>query len=373
MRAGSTIAAAWAEGRNNFNLMRLIAAWLVIYGHAWAVTAAPGHDLITLLTRFRFAGGVAVDVFFVISGFLIAASLERNSVRGYLISRGLRIVPALLVCVLLSALVLGPALTTVEDYWRRGEVWRYIALNASLWTNAYFLPGVFETLPRAAINGSLWTLPIEAKLYAALLVAWLAGALTPKRYPPLWALALAAAAAVAWWKHPLPDHLANPANCTAFFITGTLFWVNRGTIRLSLWPLAGLLIAAAIARGTSWFYLVYFPLLAYGTVFVALVPRLPEIRKTDLSYGLYLYGWPMQQLAVMAGADTPLRNTLAATAMALVCAALSWHLVERPALRLKRRLLGATVAHPASAVSGTDNSSDEGGMSRTSADAGPAP
>ena len=104
-----SIADAWAGGRNNFNLIRLVAAWLVIYGHAWAITASPGGDLVTWLTQFKFAGGVAVDVFFVVSGFLIAASLERNDARGYLVSRALRILPALVACVALSVFVLGSA------------------------------------------------------------------------------------------------------------------------------------------------------------------------------------------------------------------------------------------------------------------------
>ena len=130
-----TLAEAWEGGRNNFNLMRLVAAWLVIYGHARAITKAGGQDLITWLTQFKFAGGVAVDVFFVISGFLIAASLQRNDVRSYLASRALRIVPGLAVCVALSAFVLGPLLTTSADYWHRPEVWRYFWINASLKSN----------------------------------------------------------------------------------------------------------------------------------------------------------------------------------------------------------------------------------------------
>ena len=73
-----SLADAWADGRNNFNLIRLVAAWLVIYGHAWAITGSGGGDLVTRLTQFKFAGGVAVDVFFVVSGFLIAASLQRQ-------------------------------------------------------------------------------------------------------------------------------------------------------------------------------------------------------------------------------------------------------------------------------------------------------
>lgn len=333
-----TLREAWESGRNNFHLIRLVAAWLVIYGHAWAITAMPGQDLILQLTQFRFAGGVAVDVFFVISGFLIAASLERNTVRGYLVSRALRILPALLVCVVLSALMLGPIFSTAADYWRHPDVWRYIAINGSLWRSAYFLPGVFESLPRTEINGSLWTLPIEAKLYLALLVASLLGVVTPKRYPPLWALALLAAGAVAWWKHPLPDHLANAANCAAFFVTGTLCWVLRDRIRLSPWPLLALFAIAAALRGTPGFYVGYFPLLTYLVLYLGFALRLPRIERTDLSYGVYLYGWPMQQLAWIAGATTVLANILVATAFAFACAAASWCLIERPALDWKRRL-----------------------------------
>ncbi|MEF9978673.1 MAG: acyltransferase, partial [Thermomonas sp.] len=161
----ATLADAWSSGRNNFNLIRLFAAWLVIYGHAWAITGSAGGDIVTWLTQFKFAGGVAVDVFFFISGFLIAASLERNDVRSYLASRALRILPALVACVALSVFVLGPLLTTATEYWRDPRTWDYLWANATLWSTRYGLPGVFASLPRDAVNGSLWTLPIEARLY----------------------------------------------------------------------------------------------------------------------------------------------------------------------------------------------------------------
>lgn len=345
-----TLADAWGGERNNFNLMRLCAAWLVIYGHAWAITGADGQDLVARLTQFKFAGAVAVDVFFVISGFLIAASLQRNSIRGYLGSRALRILPGLAVCVALSAFVLGPLLTTVADYWHRPEVWRYFWVNASLLSNEYRLPGVFESLPRKAVNGSLWSLPIEARLYLALLIAGLLGLLSTLRYTPLWLLALVGGYLWARWNTPLPDYLANDAWSAAFFITGTALWVHRARVKLSWWILLALLLAAAITRGGSWFPITYFMLLCYSTLFVAFVPWLPMIRHNDLSYGLYLYGWPSQQLVQQAIApnDTPLQNMAWATALAL--AALSWWLVERPALRLKKRLGTRTpTASPAAA------------------------
>lgn len=339
-----TIAAAWSGGRNNFNLIRLLAAWLVIYGHAWAITASSGGDLVAWLTQFKFAGGVAVDVFFVVSGFLIAASLGRNDARGYLVSRALRILPALAVCVALCVFVLGPLLTASPGYWRQADTWRYLWTNASLWTNAYFLPGVFETLPNHAVNGSLWTLPIEARLYLALLAASLAGALAPRRYTPLWAVALLAGYAYAAWRHPLPDALMNYTWCTAFFITGAMFWVNRERIALNGWWALALLALAAIARGTPWFHLPYFALLCYGTLWLALVPRLPRIRHTDLSYGLYLYGWPAAQLVQLQSPGGALHNAAWATLLALPLAAGSWFLVERPALRLKRRFVARAPA-----------------------------
>ena len=341
---------AWATGRNNFNLMRLVAAWMVIYGHAWAITGSSGQDLVARLTRFKFAGGAAVDVFFVISGFLIAASLQRNSIAGYLASRVLRIVPGLAVCVALGAFVLGPLLTTVADYWQRPEVWRYFWANASLTSSAYLLPDVFEGLPRTAVNGSLWTLPIEVRLYLALLLASMLGLLAARRYTPLWLLTLVCGYAWARWQAPLPEYLANYAWCIAFFITGTALWINRERIALSWWMLLGLLVAAAVTRGGPWFHIPYFLLLSYGTLFVAFVPRLPVIRHHDLSYGLYLYGWPSQQLVqqFIAPDGTPLTNMAWATALALLLAALSWFLVERPALRLKKRF-GRHAAAPAAA------------------------
>lgn len=333
-----TLADAWAGGRNHFNLVRLVAAWLVIWSHAWAITGTPGNDPFAHLTLVRSAGAFAVDVFFVISGFLVAASFERHGWRDFLVARALRIYPALIVCTLLTVFVLGPLLSTAADYWRNPATWRYLAGNASLWRAEFWLPGVFEALPRTAVNGSLWTLPIEGRLYLALLLAGLVGMLRPRRYALAWTLALAGACAYAWRHAPLPEWLAYLVWVTAFFITGTLLWLWRDRLALRWRGLLALLLAAAVARGTPWFVPAYFAAVAYGTFCVAFLPRLPSIGRNDFSYGLYLYGWPMQQLALLAGAKTPASNTIVATILALACAALSWFLVEKPALRWKHRV-----------------------------------
>ena len=338
MKAAPTIATAWAGDCNNFNLMRLLAAWLVIYGHAHAITGLAGHDGIAALTQLRAAGAVAVDMFFAVSGFLIAASLQRNTVRGYLVSRALRILPALLACVALTTLVLGPLLTTATDYWTHAQTWDYLLVNGSLLLSRFHLPGVFAGHPTDVVNGSLWTLPNEARLYLLLMFAWLLGLLAPKRYTALWALAMLVGYALAWRYWPLPDHIQKYGECAAFFTTGALLWVNRNRIRLSGWAVLTLIACFALLRGTAWSHLPYFALLTYGALYLGLRVRLPAIRHHDLSYGLYLYGWPAQQLAWMLPAGKSIAgNIVIASAIALTCAALSWWLVERPALRWKKR------------------------------------
>jgi len=151
-----TIGEAFEEKRNNFHLIRLLAALAVIYGHAYAVTASPGGDLFLQWVGFKFIGGVAVDIFFVISGFLITGSLERSSAWRYIWARCLRIFPALFVAVTLSVVVLGPLFTNDPGYWSNPQTWKYWWSNALMWRTEYFLPGVFQSNPDAAVNGSLW-------------------------------------------------------------------------------------------------------------------------------------------------------------------------------------------------------------------------
>jgi peptidoglycan/LPS O-acetylase OafA/YrhL len=333
-----TLAEASARPDNNFNLIRLFAAWAVIYGHSHAIVAGAGDDLVVRLLHFKFSGGIAVDVFFVISGFLIAASLERNRLPSYLMSRAIRIFPALLVCVGLSTFVLGPLLTTASDYWQRPEVWHYFIANAGLSTNtAYFLPGVFENLNFNSINGSLWSLPIEFRLYLWLGLFGLLSLNRPNRFNPIF-IALMTIGFLLLTRSPLTPEKSNVAYAQAFFLTGAFAWVNRSSIPLS-WPLLfATLVFAASLHGTEHFYVGYFLALSYGTLFLAYIPKLPVIRHHDFSYGLYLYGWPSQQIVqTIAPATGPVGNTIWATLLAGTFAVASWFLIESPAMKMKSR------------------------------------
>ena len=194
-----TLAEASTRRDNNFNLIRLVAAWAVIFGHSHALAVWGGPDPVWSLLKIKFSGTVAVDVFFVVSGFLITASLERNTLRTFLASRALRIFPALLACVSACVFVLGPLLTTADDYWTRPETWRYFTANVGLSMNtAYFLPGVFAGRTFESINASLWSLPVEVRCYLALAVLGALSLHRRWRFNVLFALGLAAGFVVLW-------------------------------------------------------------------------------------------------------------------------------------------------------------------------------
>ena len=175
----------YAVGRdNNFNLIRLAAALSVIFSHSVAVLGLPSSREFFFDHLGLSLAEMAVDVFFVTSGFLVAGSLvNRGDVVAFLWARALRIYPAIWVMLVLTVFALAPALTALPlaDYLTSPKTHEYFAKCATLIGGVrYSLPGVFETNPlHAEFNGSLWTLPIELRLYCYLAAGWLVLAAAP--------------------------------------------------------------------------------------------------------------------------------------------------------------------------------------------------
>lgn len=309
-----------------FDYLRLIAAILVIAHHARVLNGAPprvfgsGLDL----------GALGVGVFFVISGYLVAGSWARAPrLSSFLAKRALRIFPGLLVALLLTAFVLGPLVTTlsVDDYLRAPEVYGYVLGNLSLYGVTYALPGVFLAAPVAGIvNGSLWTLRLEFTAYLGLaLLAPLRRALPPALES---LAAIAAVAAIALHAAGLDgrDDLFRIAYLAA--LNGFLFLAGASLQANGTRPRAWAAIAALVFLATpAWFLALPLAVVRLGEL---KPPKLPA----DLSYGLYIYSFPLQQWLATQH-QLSLATSLAAT---LPLAALSWFLVEKPALRLKARL-----------------------------------
>ena len=335
-----TLADAMAQGYDNFSLLRFLAAALVIFGHSWATAKNPSGvtDWIGQQTLV-FSGTVAVNIFFWVSGFLITMSyIRRPKFIPFILARVLRIFPALIVCVFLSALVLGSLCTTLplSEYLHHPDVWRYIRGNSLLNDVQWFLPGVFEANNhKGVVNGSLWTLYGELQMYMFVVVlgsfSLLANAI---RFS--WALASLIFLALFVPSIQLvqqPEFLG----MGAFFAFGAFCYVHRAAIPVSGYLVLGLAFLTLCLRGQPGYFLMFSAFTAYTALWFSYGPRLPSLEKYgDYSYGLYLYGFPIQQLVAYLQPELgPLRSLCLSFPLTLAFAIGSWHFVEKPMLRLK--------------------------------------
>lgn len=341
--AGRSLESCIEGGRDNVVQLRLLAALMVVLGHSFGLYGSTVGMRDPL--HFLFPGIVihvtGVNFFFTISGILITLSwLRRPDLFRFMRARFLRIWPALAVCVTVTAFVIGPLVTTLplRTYFFVGDATGTplgYAFNNAILHIRPFLPGVFEHLPIARyVNGSLWTLPVEATMY--LCVAGL-GVLRCFRFPWLASLGIVA---VFTWLVVYPAYTGKPPWIgyiqAGFFGAGCIACVLRRHVPVSSGVMLVVLIAAIASRYTL--YVMPFTWLAIGyfVLWFCYVPRLPAIpRNADLSYGTYLWAFPVQQLLVNAGVGDPLLLFALATPIALALGALSWFYIEKPALRLK--------------------------------------
>jgi peptidoglycan/LPS O-acetylase OafA/YrhL len=339
-------------GANNFNLLRLFAAALVLYSHSFHLLGRGGEEPIGAWFAWFDASILGVSIFFFISGFLVCRSWDtRRDPVSFLTARVLRIAPAYWCVLLVVALVLGPAVTThsLADYFRDPDYWKYVAFGAVIHVQ-YLLPGVFEHTPTPGVNGSLWTIRLEVALYLMLAIA---GSLAHS------VVARGAPDGERWWSRPVVRELllfvwlfllvriafAGPGyyHLTGYFLFGLGCYRFRALCVLRLDGTL-LLACAAIAFGRTWFGPVLMPMaIAYLVLTLALHPALQMSRGwlhgNDYSYGLYLYGFPVQQTLVATGISMPMVVLGWALPVTMGCAALSWHLVEHPLLARKDAII----------------------------------
>ncbi|MEO8160172.1 MAG: acyltransferase [Arenimonas sp.] len=333
---------ALQAGRDNFLPLRHLAALLVIFGHSYRLSAhvAGQVDFVERWLPGFYAGSLAVYFFFAISGYLVTTGLLRKpGFWRYLRNRFLRVYPAYFACLLATVLVLGPAFTTLEirDYFNSTETWHYLRTNLSPITLAWKLPGVFAGNPDpGVVNGTLWSLGLEVRWYAYLGLLAMLGVVARRWLFTLVALAFLAFAS---WEglQGKPDPLSFRALSMVFMGAALLAqWKHR--IRVGHASFATLVLLCAVAHGTRWFFPAAVLAAGWFTLWVAYV--LPPLRwpgKRDYSYGLFLYGFPVQQ-ALVAAIPTlaPWQLFTLAAPIALLLAAISWHWLEQPMISFKR-------------------------------------
>ena len=342
----NTVAALLAGRDNNFNLIRFIAASAVLVDHCFALVAPEKAAAAPVNFEALEIGRYAVDVFFIVSGFLVTRSvLTQPTLVSYATARVLRLFPALIVVCIFLAFVLGPLVTTVpwQTYFTDPRTWLYVPVTASLMSYTMTLPGVFETVPVAgAVDNPLWTLRYEAICYVLLALFALAGLLATRfRAGLLLALIFAGYALVTYgtgWRGESAA-LDSMSRFAFDFFLGGAFYIFADKVRLDFRMAIVLAVIAVVSFGTTLFEPVYRIALAYATLWFALVPG-GAIRRFNLigdySYGIYILCFPIQQTFVLLYPGiTPLWLLISSFPAVLVLAILSWHFIEHPALKQK--------------------------------------
>jgi peptidoglycan/LPS O-acetylase OafA/YrhL len=323
---------------NNFDFIRFVAAFFVIHGHCQFLAGLPTASIIGVPIH-----SLGVIIFFSLSGYLITDSWESQpSVSAFLAKRSLRIFPALAVVVALSAFLLGPVMTSMSlaEYFQNEATWRYLRC-AALYIG-YLLPGVFDhSANPIAVNGSLWSLPAEFFCY--LLVA--AIGLAAGRFGRVCFVMMAGIAAAIYLYHPqvviYATDLFQWAEVAVYFFVGAAYRSFRIPLRADVALAAACVLLVAPGRiqpgalnALLWFGVPYI-VLALGSEATPILRRWG--RFGDVSYGMYLYSFPITQTLIALNHNSINVYILVASvsAISVACAFLSWHLVEERALRLK--------------------------------------
>lgn len=329
---------------SGFDYLRLALAAAIICWHTIFTLYGSTFEM-PFWNSYRMIAGSMLPMFFALSGFLVHGSLERTrSIGKFLALRAIRIYPALAVEVLLSALLLGPLLTTVplSDYFSDRQFWAYFHNILGLIT--YPLPGLFTHNPAPSFtNVSLWTIPYELKCYIVLTA--IAFFRLPRRFVLLAFLALLAYKTVgivhigpiAQFQRPVGGILV------LSFLGGLLASAYRDRIPFS----KGLFFASAVLELalTSKAYTSYLAIIptTYVIVYLGLLnPRkYTFLLRGDYSYGLYLFAFPIQQTYALLFPQyrIPALSIAFTLCFGLAYAALSWHLIEKPILQRRKAII----------------------------------
>lgn len=349
---------------NNLDCLRVIAAFLVLFGHSFTlILSTPQyifpHDPISakILSKTPFQEGLpglGLHIFFFVSGLLVTQSFINNNGRifSFLKARILRIIPAYLVCILVLSFILGPLLTSLSfsDYIKSPELWTFVELHLTF-SGLSGLPGVFTGNPFGSFaNGSLWTIPYELQLYGWVL---LFGFLRFLRYRS--AFFIVFAYLVFLYCNSGKSYLfIDPEipRLWIFFFLGIISCLYAEKIFLSptILVISAAFLAITWKTGNPWFDVAGAICICYAILIFGFFKYFKFIdigRAGDFSYGIYLYAFPVQQTLIyfFKNSLNGWLLVLFATAVTVPVAVISWYLVEKPALRLKASRAGHITAH----------------------------
>jgi peptidoglycan/LPS O-acetylase OafA/YrhL len=320
---------------------------MVICSHAFIICYGRGEkgrgEPLYLLTHGQEAlGSVAVDLFFFISGMLITASwLNSKSMKDYLMKRILRIYPGFITAIMFSGLIIWVFCPEFRAEVGHGISWSFVMLRDMVFLNRECLEwnGIFAHNPSPdTVNGSLWTIPKEFGCYILVAVIGLF-ALYKKR------IIILLGTIIVYVNYIIFLHLGSDPDKSytrllPYFLIGMCTWLWRDKIILSKWlGLLSIIILIASSQFKPYFSIIFPFCGCYLTLLFAYLPRfqfLEWTKKTDLSYGTYLFALPVQQVAAMHDSlRVPWINFAITTPIVMLIALISWSCIEKRFLSLK--------------------------------------
>lgn len=327
---------------NNLDIIRLLAAISVIIYHSfalnpqWALT-----DPIKNLLGYVTTGGLAVKIFFFISGILVTNSiLTRKSAYQFIVSRVLRIFPALVFVVFCSGFIIGPIFTSlpIKDYFSSSQLYSYVFNNIILNTR-YFLPEVL-TGNKYGINGSLWTIYYEVIAYIVLLLLYLVGF-----HKSTFISSIICMIIIIEPVTPLKGVLFATSSHNAIYLLapcfalGALVALNKKFYKSNIKIPAMLFLLQFLLPGEE----IKPTLMCFSLCLAALhLSSLEFVKKIkikhDISYGVYLWGFPIQQIFSQYFSFGFVINVTISVIVTMIIALASWLFIEKPSMNLAKRI-----------------------------------
>lgn len=348
---------------NNFDFLRFLAANLVIVRHSVPLTGNGISYAVKLTNHQTSLGAICVEIFFIISGYLISSSYIRlNNIFKYLLFRVLRIFPALVVVILITVFIVGPIVSRVpiNIYFTSATTFHYLKCIL-LYPMQYNLTG-FNTHAvteyNTAVNGSLWTLSLEFTCY--LFIGILGFCKVLNKYTTFFIAGISLFLFVNFTTifHPsenvflyqkiwaisnfLDILLIEFFRLTCYFFMGSFVYFIKDTIVYNWkWLLFSFIIVFLSCKAASGLNIAL-PLFGTYILFYLAFSKKIKLQNFgkygDFSYGIYIYGFLIQQLLIMAyhGKMSNTLNYLIALPIAVGMGVFSYHLVEKPCMKLKK-------------------------------------
>lgn len=341
---------------NNFDILRLLCALLVIVSHSYALLNLHGDEPLRKMTHMMILSDIGLCGFFTISGYLILNSLlNSKSIVSYLAKRLLRIFPGLLVCLIVVIAICSLFYDGQIGYWLQKQTYSFLCNNLGLYTIQYEIPDVFANNPFNTVNGSLWTLAHEFTLYLCIV-----GLFFIRKHRVLLTILTAIALVLCLIKNTcFANNFSNTvylglsvnsfALFAQYFAIGMLMQLrNYWQTNKERWIVVSVCLVLAlvgiyISSSHLSIYLKPIIMLCVSVLFILLGEMYWKCLSDgikhvgDMSYGVYIYSFPLQQILIAILPNiTPVQLMCLTIAAVLPIAYVSWKCIEKPALSLKR-------------------------------------